>query len=196
MSGFPIFTVEQLAEYSGRDIDDYTTYANQALLQAVVLFMMVTQQEDWPTDPLEQNIAQLGILAYADVLVLQQPYQDATHSPFQSQNAGSVSWSKPVSYIRGNAASNALKGEQTGITWFDLAVQKLAKRTEFGGVYSQATEMTWEDEVFVREDHITGEVKIVGPAEMDKDTLLGWGDWSSDSWPADVNGAGFGGMKS
>jgi hypothetical protein len=193
---FPIFTVEQLAEYSGRDIDDYTTYANQALLQAVVLFMMVTQQIDWPTDPLEQNIAQLGILAYADVLVLQQPYQDATHSPFQSQNAGSVSWSKPVAYIRGNAASNALKGEQTGITWFDLAVQKLAKRTEFGGVYSQATEMTWEDEVFVREDHITGEVRIVGPAEMEKDTMLGWGDWSSDSWPADVNGAGFGGMKS
>lgn len=193
---FPTFTPEQLSQFSGRDIDDYPVYANQAILEAVVTFMIVTELTEWPTDPLDQQVAQMGILAYADVLVLTQPYQDAANSPFQSQNAGSVSWSKPVQYLRGNAASNALKGERTGIPMFDLAIQKLALRTQFGGVFSNSVGMKWEDNVRVCYDHETGETSIVGPAEENQNTILGWGDWSSENGTADVNGAAFGGMSS
>ncbi len=190
---FPTFTVSDLVGFSGRDFEDYTTYADEALLEATVFLMLVTQLTDWPTDDLEQKVARLGILHWAESLCLEQPYREAQRNPFQSMNAGSVSWSKPISYIRGNAQANALKGELTGIQWFDLAVQKLAKRTEFGGVYSHSIDVRWDETVFVRHDRDACEVSLVGPAEMDKDTFLGWPDWSGDSWPADVNNITFGG---
>jgi hypothetical protein len=190
---FPTFTVSDLVAFSGREFEDYTTYADQALLEATVFLMLITQLTDWPTDPLEQKVAKLGILHWAESLCLEQPYREAQRNPFQSMNAGSVSWSKPIAYIRGNAQANALKGEITGIQWFDLAVQKLAKRTEFGGVYSNSIDIDWMEEVFVRCDHNTGAVELVGPGDMDRDTFLGWPDWSSDSWPADVNNITFGG---
>ena len=144
--GFPTFAVSQLAQYSGRDLDEYPPYADWALVEASLVFMLLTHLRDWPTDSFDQQLAQTGILAYADVLVLTQPYQDAKNNPFQSMNAGSVSWSKPVAYIRGNAQSNALRGEQTGITMFDYAVQYLALRDEMGGVYTGSVHVSWEDD--------------------------------------------------
>lgn len=198
-TGFPTFSVEQLADFSGRDINEYPPYANQALLQAVVIFMMVTEVQDWPTDPLEQQIATLGILHYADVLVLEQPYQVAVHNPFQSQTIGSTSYSKPVAYMRGNAQANALKGELTGITWFDLAIQKLAKRTEFGGVYGGGLEIEMgrsEGDLMVQHNHETGRVHLVGPAERNRDMGIFGFDMNAENWPAEENPSGFGGMSS
>lgn len=188
---FPQFSVAQLAEFSGRGLQEYTPYADQALLQATVIFMLVTQLNDIPEDAFEAQIATFGILAYADSIVLEQPYQQVVHNPFQSQTIGSTSYSKPVSYSRGNAATNALKGEATGITWFDLAVQKLALRTEFGGVYGESIPMKMDSDVFVKQDHFTGEVHIVGPADRDKEnTLYGIMDWNSDSFGGEGNGNG------
>lgn len=198
-TGFPVFTVEQLSDFSGRPIDSYPPYANQALLQAVVIFMMVTELQTWPIDPLEQQIATFGILHYADVLVMEQPYQVTVHNPFQSQTIGSTSYSKPVSYIRGNAQANALRGEVTGITWFDLAIQKLALRTEFGGVYGDAMEMEMgksEGDVWVRHDHKTGTVKLVGPAERERELGIFGFDMNGENWPAMENPSSSGGMSS
>jgi hypothetical protein len=178
---FPTFTVAQLAQFSGRDLEDYPPYADFALVEATVVFMLLTELMDWPVDPFQQQLAQMGILAFADVLVLQQPYKDAEFSPFQSQNAGSVSWSKPVSYIRGNAQSNALKGESTGIVMFDYAVRFLALRTQMGGVFSSALTMKWDDDsVWIDHDHFTDEHKLTGPAEHNRDGLLGFGTISGD----------------
>jgi hypothetical protein len=187
---FPPFTVEQLSQFSGRPLQAYSPYANQALAQAILIFMIVTELRAWPTDQYDQMLATNGILAYADTLVLAQPYSEAVASPFQSMSSGSVSWSKPITQIRGAEQALALQGEATGIKFFDLAVQKLAKRTERGGVFSNSIGMKWEDEVFARIDHETGEVQIVGPAQMDSDTFLGWSDWNSDSWPGMENPPG------
>jgi hypothetical protein len=186
-------SVAQLSDFSGRPLNSYGPYADQALLQAAVMFMLVTELQDMPTDPFEAQIAQFGILHYADTLVLEQPYQQVLHNPFQSETMGSTSYSKPVAYARGNAATNALKGEQTGITWFDFAIQKLAKRTEFGGVFGESTDIKWSEEVFVKKDHMTGELSIVGPAEKDKDFgAFGPGSFNvnSESWPAQANPPG------
>lgn len=193
---FPTFAVSDLADFSGRPLQSYTPYADQALIQAVVIFMMVTQLTNWPIDTLEQQIAKLGILHYADVLVLEQPFQQVLHNPFQSQTIGSTSYSKPVAYMRGNAQANALRGETTGITWFDLAVQKLALRTEFGGVYGHAETMRMDDNM-VRHNHETGEIEIVGPEERDRGQgIFGGMDWNSDGWPAMENPSSGGGMSS
>lgn len=190
ISDFPIYTVSDLSAFSGRSLDEYTPYADSAIIQALIFLLMVTQLNTFPSDQLEQMIFKYAVLAWADRLVLEQPYQDAVANPFQSQNAGSVSWSKPITYSRGNAQANALKGEQTGVQWFDLAVQKLAKRTEFGGVYSKSIEVAWDDTVHIRHDHETGEVRLVGPAEMDKDSLFGF-NVSADAWGSG-NGDAFG----
>jgi hypothetical protein len=199
--GFPTFTVAQLAQFSGRPLQSYTPYADQALIQAVVIFMLVTQVESWPTDALSQQIATLGILQYADVLVLEQPFQQVTHNPFQSQTIGSTSYSKPTAYMRGNAQANALKGEATGIPFFDYAVQKLALRTEFGGIYGFSLELEMgrgDGDVWVRVDHKTGEIKLVGPAERDRELgIFAGGDMNAENWPAQENpGSGGGGMWS
>jgi hypothetical protein len=194
---FPQFSVAQLAEFSGRGLQDYTPYADQALLQATVIFMMVTQLTDMPIDPFEAQIATFGILAYADSIVLEQPYQQVVHNPFQSQTIGSTSYSKPVAYARGNAATNALKGEATGITWFDLAIQKLALRTEFGGVYGESIPMKMDSDVFIKCDQFTGEVHIVGPADRDRENMLfSLLEWNSDSPGGEGNGSGAGSVYS
>lgn len=199
--GFPTFTVAQLAQFSGRPLQSYTPYADQALIQAVVIFMLVTQVETWPTDELSQNIATLGILQYADVLVLEQPFQQVLHNPFQSQTIGSTSYSKPVAYMRGNAQANALKGESTGIPFFDYAVQKLALRTEFGGIYGMSLDMEMghgDGDVWVRHDHRTNTLKLVGPAERERELgIFAGGDMNAENWPAQENpGSGGGGMWS
>jgi hypothetical protein len=199
--GFPVLTISDLATFSGRPLQSYTPYADQALLQAVIVFMLVTQVSTWPTDPLSQQIATLGILQYADVLVLEQPYQQVIHNPFQSQTIGSTSYSKPTQYMRGNAAANALKGEVTGIPFFDYAVQKLALRTEFGGVYGMALEMVMghgDGDVWVRHNHETNCVELVGPAERQRELgIFAGGDMNAENWPAQENpGSGGGGMWS
>lgn len=199
--GFPVFTVADLAVFSGRPLQSYTPYADQALIQAIVIFMLVTQVDAWPTDPLSQQIATLGILQYADVLVLEQPFQQVTHNPFQSQTIGSTSYSKPTMYMRGNAAANALKGETTGIPFFDYAVQKLALRTEFGGIYGVSIELEMghgDGDVFVRHDHESGTIKLVGPAERDRELgIFAGGDMNAENWPAMENpGSSGGGMWS
>lgn len=196
MAGFPTFTVSQLADFSGRQLIDYTPYADQALMQATVVLMLVTELRDWPIDPFSQNVAQLGILHYAEVLTLEQPYQEAAHSPFQTQTVGSTSFSKPVAYMRGNAQANALRGEQTGITWFDYAVQLLAQRTQFGGVFGNALKMRM-DEGMVRHNHETGEIEIVGPEDRDTSIdIFGFNVNSDSSFPSsDGGGRGWGGMQ-
>lgn len=200
MVGFPAFTVSQLAQFSGRPLQSYPAYADQALIQAVVVFMMVTQVYTWPTDYLNQQIATLGILQYADVLVLEQPFQQVAHNPFQSQTIGSTSYSKPTQYMRGNAAANALKGESTGIPFFDFAIQKLALRTEFGGIYGFALEMEMghgDGDVWVRHNHETGCIELVGPAERQRELgIFAGGDMNAENWPAQENPSSSGGMWS
>jgi hypothetical protein len=199
--GFPTFTVAQLSQFSGRALQSYTPYADQALIQAVVIFMLVTQVTTWPTDELSAQIATLGILQYADVLVLEQPYQQVIHNPFQSQTIGSTSYSKPTAYMRGNAAANALKGEATGIPFFDYAVQKLALRTEFGGIYGFSLDMEMgrgQGDVWIRHNRETNRIELVGPAERDRELgIFAGGDMSAENWPASENpGNGSGGMWS
>lgn len=140
---WPVPTINDLSTFSGRPVASFSnvSYANESLIQAVLFFQIVTeliQPPDPIADPLENQLATNGILDFALTTYLEQPYQGIKANPFQSQTIGSTSYSKPVLYMRGTAQANALRGEATGIMWFDLAVQQLAQRTQRGGVFGDA----------------------------------------------------------
>lgn len=170
----PIPTVEQLSDFSGRPLYSFSPFAVQALTQATLYMSIVTELTDIPVDVLEQQLMTNGILDFGLVVYLEQPHQAVKANPFQSQTVGSTSYSKPVLYMRGNAQANALRGEQTGIMWFDLAVQQLALRTQRGGVYGSAMQVfdgCTPDNLYIR-TFANGNSQLLGPADMEQSNLV------------------------
>lgn len=177
----PVPTVEQLASFSGRPLVFFNPFAVQALIQATLYMSMVTELTDLPTDPMLSQVMTNGILDFALVTYLEQPYQSVKANPFQSQTIGGVSYSKPVVYMRGTAQANALKGEETGILWFDMAVGYLALRTKRGGVFGDALHVfdgCTPDNLYLRtlED---GTTQLLGPADLDQGDQIFF-DWNFD----------------
>jgi len=116
---YPLYTAQDLADYSGRPVASYqpANWIPQAVAQATLLFKIATCLNQFPDDPTQAQLAGYAIKAMADYAVLNQPYAQAAASPFQSETLGSYSYSK--------MASSASKGEKTGVMWFDLAVDQL-----------------------------------------------------------------------
>jgi hypothetical protein len=110
-------TVADLATFKGRDSNSFSTFASEALDQATLLFYLATGLENYPDDVSLARLAKYGILDMADNIYLSQPYQEALASPYQSETIGSYSYSKTVKAIK--------KGDATGVTWFDMAVNRL-----------------------------------------------------------------------
>lgn len=165
---YPIPTVEELSTFSGRPLPTYGAFASEALVQGTLYFMIVTELQTPPNDPTEALLAKKGILAFSDHLYLIQPYQAVEAAPFQTERIGSYTYSKPLNIIRGTAQANALKGETTGIMWFDMAVSQLALRTQRGGVYSSdivLMEREYDEAIVALEN---GQACILGPAERNK----------------------------
>ena len=72
-----------------------------------------------------------------------------------------------------NAAALEVTGEALGIPLFDLAVQMLAKRTLAGGIYSggisvfeKPRDRDGKAELRVHRDPETGQLAVLGPADM------------------------------
>lgn len=110
-------TVADLANFKGADSSSFSTFAVEALDQATLLFYLATGLETYPEDISLARLAKYGILDMADNIYLSQPYREALASPYQSETIGSYSYSKTVKAIK--------KGDATGVTWFDIAVNKL-----------------------------------------------------------------------
>ena len=197
---YPVPTISDLALYSGRDEATYTAYANSALLQATIRFTFLTEV----TDPGQftgynalsvadqVSLALHGILALADNIYLQFPYQQVMASPLDSETIGSYSFAKSIgqgpggSIARVNAGALELSMANTGIPMFDLAVQLLALRTIASGVYHDGMSVFDEGEnraalgaILVHED-MNGRRVILGP-----------GDENLVNFPFDVNAQSF-----
>jgi hypothetical protein len=178
---WPVPKVADLANFSGQPREQYGPFATQALAQATFLFRMITELVQPPADPDDYTLAYNGILAMADHLYLSQPYREIEAAPIQDGSMGSAHWAKPVSYVRGSAAANALKGEQTGIMWYDLAVQTLSLRTRRGGVFHGGVslmERVDENQLVVDEN---GNYYILGPGDLNNTPTFF--DINSDSYP-------------
>jgi hypothetical protein len=188
---FPVPTVDELSEWSGRAEDSYTSYASSALLQATLMFSTLTELGSGDYDSLapdDQSLSMQGIMAMADYLYLRQPYQTIIASPLQNETIGSYSYSKPIQEAARNAQAVEVTNEQTGVTMFDLAVRMLAKRLRANGVFTgQITgfEHTARDDGarvkwFPEEERMV----LTGPADRDKIDFQFF-DINSQAFPMD-----------
>lgn len=156
MAEIPALTPQDLADFSGRSVDSYTNYSEQAIIQATLLFKIGTCLVALGDDETEAQLAKMAIAAFADHVYLARAYAKAAASPFSSESLGSYSYSK--------SASQVAKGEKTGVFWFDLAVEKLGRChdnddvPEFGGI-----EVFEHDGTFVVS--MEGNVRLLSPQD-------------------------------
>jgi hypothetical protein len=158
----PVPTLDYLAQFSGRGVDTYTPYAEQALAQATLMFSTVTKLEEFPTDPDLMQLAINGILQMADRLYLEQPWATAKANPYNSETIGSYSYSKGVTSISMTAGRAALHGDLTGLFWWDLAVEELSQ-VERSVITSGSVRVFDHD---LRRLAMTGQPVLIGPADV------------------------------
>jgi hypothetical protein len=172
---WPVPTQDELAAFTGRPSASYTGYVNSALLQAALMFTILSElgADDYGAlSPDFQLLANYGIMAMADHLYLRWPYQQVIASPLQSEEIGSYSYSKPLQEIARNAQALEVTAEKTGVDMFDLAIRRLAKRRSMNGVfYGQITGFEHfgrDDLAKIKWDPEEGRMVLVGPADFDK----------------------------
>jgi hypothetical protein len=191
---WPVPTPQELAEYTGRPLTSYTSYVNSALLQAAMMFTILSElgAGDYAgMQPDFQQLANMGIMAMADYLYLRWPYAQALASPMQSETIGSYSYSKPVEQMARNAQAIEVNSEKTGVDMFDLAVRRLARRQAMSGVFfGQITgfeRRARSDEVWIGWDKHERRMVLTGPADRDQyDFPGGWAvNINAESFPAD-----------
>jgi len=197
---YPIPQVSDLAVYSGRNEATYTGYANSALLQSTLRFTFLTEV----TDPAQftgynaltaadqATLALNGILALADSIYLQFPYQQVMASPLNNETVGSYSYAKTeVQGVGGSMsrlapAAMELSMGTTGIPMFDMAVQLLSLRTMASGIFHGGMSVFDEGE---RRSSL-GSI-MVFESDDGRRSIMGPGDRDLISFPFDTNGEAF-----
>lgn len=172
---WPVPTLAELAQYTGRATTSYTGYVNSALLQSAMMFTILAElsADDYGGLSADfQQLANMGVMAMADYLYLRWPYQQVLASPLQSEEIGSYSYSKPVQEMARNAQAIEVTSEQTGVQMFDLAVRRLAKRQAMTGVFfgsiTGLERASRDDLARIRYNEHDGRYELVGPADFDK----------------------------
>lgn len=129
MGPYPTLGVNELSQFSGRPATAYpASFPDQAIRQAILLFKIATGLEEgmFPdAGTTDYNLAVNGLLAMADSIILEQPYQESKASPFNSESIGSYSYSKVGGRSLARAVSTLASDGKTGEMWFDLAVERL-----------------------------------------------------------------------
>jgi hypothetical protein len=200
---YPVPSISDLAAWSGRDEATYTSYANSALMQAVIRYMFVTEVSD-PSQIMGYGaiaaadmvtMVTQGILALADQIYLQFPYQQVNASPLNSETIGSYTYQKSMQTGGGGSMSKLapaameLSMEKTGITLFDLATQWTALRTFAGGVFHEGMSVFEDGErsgrmgaaLYIEDDN--GRRTILGPEDHNRMAMPF--DVNSQSFPMD-----------
>ena len=172
---WPVPTPTELSQFSGRPVSSYTSYVNSALLQATMMFTILTElgAGDYSgMSPDFQQLANMGIMAMADWLYLRFPYQQVIANPLQNETIGSYSYSKPIQEMARNAQAIEVTSEQTGVPMFDLAFRRLAKRQQMSGLaFGQITgfeRTNRSDLAHIAWDPCEGRMVLLGPGDVDK----------------------------
>ena len=188
---WPVPTQDELASFTGRPSASYTSYVNSALLQAAVMFTILSElsADDYAgLAPDFQLLANMGVMAMADWLYLRWPYQQVIASPLQNETIGSYSYSKPIQEMARNAQALEVTAEKTGVDMFDLAIRRLARRRAMSGVfYGQITgfeHFARDDAAKVKWDPKECRMVLVGPADFDKIDMQFF-DVNAQMFPAD-----------
>lgn len=163
MAAFPTYTITHLSDFSGRPQAEYTNtaYVPQALLQAELLFKLGTcLGEVWPDDPTMAKLSEMAILSMADAIYLVQPFQTVLSNPFSSESIGSYSYSKVAGAVMG--------GLPTGITWFDLATNKLSVCDLNAGIPIGGGIELFEWDATFANGVLPGNVRVLSPKDLNR----------------------------
>lgn len=123
----PVPTPTEFAEFTGRPEASLGDFAPQALLQATLMFSVLTKLTEYPADPDKTLLAKMAIMEMADRLLLEQPYAETRSGPFQTETIGSYSYSKLTA-----TSKLATQGLRTGLFWWDTAIDELAEKGTSG----------------------------------------------------------------
>lgn len=159
----PVPTVTQLSEFSGRPESSYSVFAVAALRQATLLMSLRTCLQAMPADTDKALLLQYGILELADDIALKQPHRETIAKPFSSETIMSYSYSK--------AAQKAQQGKNTGLMWFDLAVQELSVCGGSDGDIASASVSVFEKEGLSLDS--SGNAQVLGPSGI-RDDYPAW----------------------
>lgn len=154
---YPVPTVEELAAFSGRPVASYTDFAAEALAQATLLFVLVTEVTEPPTDPELRKLVTNAILQMADDIYLKQPFVAVQAKPFSSETIGSYSYS-----LRQGAVAFQ-PDRRTGLFWWDLALAKFI-RTDTG--MASGSIQVFESTVEFRRTE-SGALELLGPRDIE-----------------------------
>lgn len=159
---------QMLADFTGRPMasfpDNFVT--KSAIPQALLLFKLGTGLADPAVLSADnQQLVDFAIISMADAVHLAQPYQTALASPFNSESIGSYSYSKVAKAVQ--------QGKETGVMWFDLAIQQLATGDRIKSDFlSGGIEMFENDGLFV-DGQLSGNVDFVSPRDVDGPMFVG-----------------------
>jgi hypothetical protein len=170
MAEYPTYTAADVAGASGADVTEYSSFIDEALKQATLLFKIGTCLSQFPDSELDAELAKYGILAMADAIFSVQPFQKVLRTPFSSETIGSYSYSKLTSAVSA--------GLPTGVSWFDIAVGKLSVCDTVLGLPMSGGYSVFEEH---KKPH-GGYGVYLGPADQNPDT------WAPDTFdPPEVD---------
>lgn len=154
----PGLTEVDLAQFTGKSPDHYSSsFVMEALQQAGDLFELATEVSTLPPEnTLNGRIARRGILAMAEALFEGNAYRDLRMSPFKTETIGSYTYTL--------AEGNVLAGIPTGISWFDVAVSRLAWDIGKGVTSTSISAFDRPGDVVV----VDGRRVLVGPADTER----------------------------
>jgi hypothetical protein len=159
MAPFPVFTKQDLADFSGRPLADYPPFAESgAIPQAVLLFKLSTGLSEFPDTLDMAQLARFAIEELAEQFVLSQPHREIIAQPFSSETIGSYTYQKAAKVLQA--------GQPLGLLWFDLAVQRLGVSEDVAGVFSGSLSLFDRDLEIVYNSE--GGKVILGPGDKNQ----------------------------
>lgn len=167
--GYTTYTRQMLADFTGRPAASFPEgFINaSAIPQALLLFKLGTclaSPDGLTTD--QKQLVDFAILSMADAIHLTAPYQPAMASPFNSESIGSYSYSKTAKAIQ--------SGVETGISWFDRAIDELSVCDDVaGGLVFGGLEVFEHDAVFL-EGSRGNNKRFLSPDDIRLSASFGW----------------------
>lgn len=166
---YKTYTRQMLADFTGRPVASFPEafITNSAVPQALLLFKLGTclaAPDDLTED--QQLLVDFAIMSMADGIHLTAPYQAALASPFNSESIGSYSYSKTAKAIQ--------QGLETGIGWFDRAIDELSVcENEQSGFLYGGIEVFEHDATFLAGERGQN-LRFMSPDDLRLSQYFGW----------------------
>lgn len=175
---YKTYTRDDLAAFTGRPAASFPLpYVEaSAIPQSLLLFKIGTclaSPDDLTSD--QQQLVDFAIMSMADAIHLVAPYQTAIASPFNSESIGSYSYSKTAKAIQG--------GQETGIGWFDMAIDQLSVCDDIASGFLYGGIEVFEHDGDFTKGTVGANVRFLSPDDMD------WSkQWGYDPAPSHLYG--------